>query len=110
MEFRFLCQDDRTLDEVFKLANVAGPMILPTLFISGTLDNNTPPFQADEVRKFFKNSVHLTIENAGHEQILVNPRVQQAMVDYFSGREVSNQTIALPPLRFLPIPESKAAR
>lgn len=83
---------------------------VPTLFISGTLDNNTPPFQADEVRKFFKNSVHLTVENAGHEQMLVNPRVQQAMVDYFSGRDVSNQTIALPPLRFLPIPESKATR
>jgi hypothetical protein len=29
---------------------------VPTLFISGALDNNTPPFQADEVRKHFKQS------------------------------------------------------
>jgi pimeloyl-ACP methyl ester carboxylesterase len=39
---------------------------VPTLFISGRLDNNTPPFQADEVRKRFKQSAHIIVENAGH--------------------------------------------
>src|SRR6185436_20896198 len=62
---------------------------VPTLFISGTLDNSTPPFQADEVRRYFKQSTHLVVENAGHESMLVNPQVQQAIVDYFSGRDVS---------------------
>lgn len=81
---------------------------VPTLFISGTLDNNTPPFQADEVRKYFRNSVHIIVGNAGHEDLLVNREVQQAVVDYFNGRDVSNQRIALPPLRFLPIPEPRA--
>ncbi|MGH9962077.1 MAG: hypothetical protein ACREBC_33935 [Pyrinomonadaceae bacterium] len=47
--------------------------------MSGVLDNNTQPFQADDVRKTFKNSTHLVIDNAGHESILVDPQVQQTM-------------------------------
>ena len=46
-----------------------------TLFVSGVLDNNTQPFQADEVRKTFKNSTHIVIDNAGHESMLVHPQV-----------------------------------
>ncbi|HKR00279.1 MAG TPA: alpha/beta hydrolase, partial [Pyrinomonadaceae bacterium] len=42
---------------------------IPTLFISGTLDANTPPFQAEEVRWGFPNSVHLVVENGGHETL-----------------------------------------
>lgn len=73
---------------------------VPTLFISGTLDNNTPPFQADEVRKTFRKSTHLVVENAGHESMLVEARVQQTMVEYLRGGDVSKTTIALPPLKF----------
>jgi pimeloyl-ACP methyl ester carboxylesterase len=80
---------------------------VPTLFISGTFDNNTPPFQADEVRKSFKHSAHIIVENAGHESSLVEPRVQQAMVDFLRGKDVSKVKISLPPLRFEPIPEPK---
>jgi pimeloyl-ACP methyl ester carboxylesterase len=82
---------------------------VPTLFISGPLDNNTPPFQADEVRRSFKQSTHLIIDNAGHESMLIEPRVQQVIVDYLKGRDVSAVKIALPPLKFFPIPESKAS-
>ena len=80
---------------------------VPTLFISGTLDNNTPPFQADEVRRTFKNSTHLVIENAGHESMVVDARVQQVMVDYLRGGDVSKTKIALPPLKFNAIPKPK---
>ena len=61
---------------------------VPTLFFSGTFDNNTPPFQAEEVRKGFKTSTHLIIENAGHESMLVDPRVQEALVKYLNGQDV----------------------
>ncbi|HJQ68811.1 MAG TPA: alpha/beta hydrolase [Blastocatellia bacterium] len=81
---------------------------VPTLFISGSFDNNTPPWQADEVRKSFKHSAHIVVENAGHESSLVEPRVQQAMVDFLRGKDVSGVKISLPPLRFQPIPEPKA--
>ena len=73
---------------------------VPTLFISGTLDNNTPPFQADEVRRTFRKNTHLIIENAGHESMVVDTRVQQTMVGYLGGGDVSKTKIALPPLKF----------
>ncbi len=82
---------------------------VPTLFFSGTFDNNTPSFQTDEVRRFFKISTHLIVENAGHESMLVDAKVQQTMVDYLGGRDVSQVKIALPPLKFLAIPEMKSA-
>lgn len=80
---------------------------VPTLFVSGELDNNTPPFQTDEVRKFFTKNVHLTIGNAGHESTLVDSRVQQTTVDFLRGQDVSKVRISLPPLKFVPIPPAK---
>jgi pimeloyl-ACP methyl ester carboxylesterase len=73
---------------------------VPTLFISGSLDNNTPPFQADEVRRTFRKSTHLVVENAGHESMLVDARVQQTIVEHLRGADVSKTKIALPPLKF----------
>ena len=80
---------------------------VPTLFFSGELDNNTQPFQADEVRKAFKNSIHIVIPNAGHESMLTDVRSQQTMVDFLQGKDVSSVKIALPPLKFVPIPGEK---
>ena len=77
---------------------------VPTLFVSGVLDNNTQPFQADEVRKTFKNSTHIVIDNAGHESMLVDPKVQQTMVEFLRGEDVSKVRIALPALKFQPLP------
>ena len=80
---------------------------VPTLFISGSLDNNTPPFQADEVRRTFKRSTHLIVENAGHESMLTETSVQQVIADYLLGQDVSKTKLALPPLKFRPIPDPK---
>ncbi len=77
---------------------------VPTLFVSGVFDNNTQPFQADEVRKTFKNSTHIVIDNAGHESMLVNQEVQQTMVLFLKGEDVSKVKIALPPLKFQSLP------
>lgn len=75
-----------------------------TLFVSGVLDNNTQPFQADDVRRTFKHSTHIVIDNAGHESMLVNPQVQETMVQFLKGEDVSKVKIALPPLKFQPLP------
>ena len=77
---------------------------VPTLFVSGVLDNNTQPFQAEEVRKTFKKSTHIVIDNAGHESMLVDPQVQQSMVQFLRGEDVSKVKITLPPLKFQPLP------
>jgi pimeloyl-ACP methyl ester carboxylesterase len=78
-----------------------------TLFISGSLDNNTPPAQADEVRRTFRHSTHLIVDNAGHESMIVDARVQQTIVDYLRGNDVTATRISLPPLKFNQIPKPK---
>ena len=78
---------------------------VPTLFFSGTFDNNTPPFQADEVRRTFKNSTHIVVANAGHESMLVDERVQKTLVDFLNGQDVSKVKISLPPIKFVEIKE-----
>ena len=73
---------------------------LPALFISGSLDSNTPPYQAEEVRWGFPNSVHVIVENAGHESTLTLPDTRRLMVDFLKGEDVSGRRIVAPsPLR-----------
>ncbi len=74
-----------------------------TLFISGSLDSNTPPHQAEEVRWGFPNSAHLIVENAGHEDMIPHPDVQQAIMDFLGGQDVRDRSIALPQPDFIPI-------
>lgn len=81
---------------------------LPTLFISGTLDTNTPPFEAEEVRWGFPNSTHLVIENSGHE-MLPSPEVQSLIVAFFKGQDVSNHPISFERPQFMTVDEAKAA-
>jgi pimeloyl-ACP methyl ester carboxylesterase len=74
--------------------------LVPTLFISGSLDSNTPPYQAEQVRWGFPNSVHVIVENAGHESTLPLPEVQKLMVEFLKGVDVSGRRIvAASPLK-----------
>lgn len=83
-------------------ADYRGPLTssVPTLFISGTLDANTPPYQAETLRWGFANAVHLIVENAGHEDMLPHPDVQKAIVDFLAGNDVSGRHIRLPKPQF----------
>ncbi len=74
-----------------------------TLFLSGTLDWNTPPHQAEEVRWGFSNGTHLIVENAGHEQIIPQPAIGKAILDFLRGKDVYDVKVLLPPLKFVPI-------
>jgi pimeloyl-ACP methyl ester carboxylesterase len=80
---------------------------LPALFISGTLDTNTPPFQAEEVRWGFPNSTHLIVGNGGHET-LPSAEVQAVVVDFFKGQDVKGRTVSFERPRFLSVEEAKA--
>lgn len=74
-----------------------------TLFLSGTLDWNSPPHQAEEVRWGFSDATHLVVDNAGHEQVLPHPEIQRAIVRFLRGESVRDVDAALPPLRFVPL-------
>ena len=75
-----------------------------TLFVSGDLDFNTPPYQAEELRWGMTNTTHLIVEHAGHEQTFwQNATAAPVLVDFFAGKDVRDRTITYPALRFVPL-------
>ena len=83
-----------------------GPLVSPvrTLFISGELDFNTPPYQAEEMRWGMPNSTHLVVAHAGHEQTwFQNDTAVPVIVDFLKGMDVRERRITYPPLRFGPL-------
>jgi len=80
-----------------------------TLLLSGTLDWNTPPFQAERLRFGLTNASHVIVENAGHEQILSHPKVQAAILTFVRGEPVPTATIRAQPPRFVPLEGSDPA-
>ncbi len=90
----------RDLGEAYRAPLVSD---VRTLFFSGSLDFNTPPHQAEEIRWGMPNATHIVVENAGHEQIMPQPKVQETIVRFLRGEDVRDVTIVLPPLRFVPI-------
>ena len=83
---------------------------VPALFISGTLDSNTPPYQAEQMRWGMPNALHIIVQNAGHEDLEPNAEVQEAMADYFAGKDVASRRIALPTPDFRSVDEAKRER
>ncbi len=81
---------------------------VPTLLVSGTLDSNTPPYQAEEVRWGLTAATHLTVDNAGHEDTLPMPEVQRAIFDFLAGQDVSGRHLALPVPRFLSLAAARS--
>jgi len=74
-----------------------------TLLLSGTLDYNTPPFQAEQLRWGMTNATHLVVTNAGHEQVLPHPEIWAAVAAFLRGENVSEVHAAWPPIRFVPL-------
>ena len=82
---------------------------VPALFLSGTLDSNTPPTNADHVRWGFPNSTHLVVENGFHET-LPDDDVKAVVIDFFKGQDVSRRYLKFDPPHFLTIDEAKQSR
>jgi pimeloyl-ACP methyl ester carboxylesterase/cytochrome c-type biogenesis protein CcmH/NrfG len=75
----------------------------PALFISGTLDANTPPHRAEESRRGFPNSAHLIIENAGHQDYFKHEGVSTEIVRFLKSGKIEASTFTLPAPQFLPM-------
>jgi tetratricopeptide (TPR) repeat protein len=73
------------------------------LFLTGTLDWNTPPYQAEMVRWGMPNAQHLIVENVGHEQIIPQREVQTAIIRFLQGEDVRDVKVIAPEIRFVPI-------
>lgn len=75
---------------------------VPALFISGTIDVRTPPSNAEEVRKGFKNSYHLIIDGAVHSDplFLSSPKILESMLQFMRGEKPMTLSITLDPIKF----------
>ena len=89
-----------------------GPLVsdVPVLFVSGTLDSNTPPFQAEQLRWGMPRASHLIVENAGHEDTLPIAEVQAVIRDFFAGKDTSGRRVSLPVPDFKSVEEAKRER
>lgn len=76
---------------------------IPALLVSGTLDAQTPPYQAERVRWGLLNAAHLIVEHAGHESTLTHPAIQDAVVAFLRGDGVESRTVAASALAFRPL-------
>jgi pimeloyl-ACP methyl ester carboxylesterase len=79
---------------------------IPVLFISGTLDGRTPPENAEEILRGFKNGVHLVLENTGHGDVLylASPKILEAMQAFLRGQPLPEPRIAALPVPRFPKP------
>ena len=71
----------------------------PALFVSGSLDPNAPPAQAEEARSGFPNGIHVVVENGSHETLPAD-EVQTLVADFLGSADVSGRAVTLPPPRF----------
>src|SRR5262245_3529143 len=71
---------------------------IPVLFISGSLDLNTPPANAEEVAKGFPHAKQLVIEGVAHSDplFLSSPEILKRMLAFLAGEEVSTEPIRVP--------------
>ncbi|MGH7566698.1 MAG: alpha/beta hydrolase [Gemmatimonadota bacterium] len=71
----------------------------PALFLSGSLDPNTPPAQVEEALAGFPNGLHVVVENGSHETLPAD-EIQALVADFLGGADVSGRAVTLPPPRF----------
>ncbi len=77
------------------------------LLLSGSMDSETPPSNAEEVRWGIPNSTHIIVEYGFHETLPAR-QVQDVVVDFFSGLDVSGRRIVFERPQFLSSEQAKA--
>jgi pimeloyl-ACP methyl ester carboxylesterase len=107
----FVHLDARLCGEV-RAARPSGDSLLPiwssvpALIVSGTLDANAPPSQAEETLWGLANGGSVLVENGFHET-LPSPDVQAVVTEFLSGIGMSRRVLTHPPPAFLTIEEAK---
>jgi pimeloyl-ACP methyl ester carboxylesterase len=79
-----------------------------TLFISGSMDANTPPFNAATLLWGFPNGIQILIENGFHET-LPSSDVQSLVLDFLNGRSVANRNMTFDRPEYLSLDVARVA-
>ena len=72
---------------------------VPALFLSGSLDPNAPPSQAEEALRGFPRGIHVVVENGSHETLPAE-EVQVLVADFLAEMDVTGRVVTLPFPRF----------
>jgi pimeloyl-ACP methyl ester carboxylesterase len=81
---------------------------VPTLFLAGDLDWNTPPSQAEAAARGFSRATLIVVKNAGHEQIYAQTDVRAAVTKFLRGESVAGLLPADRPIQFVPLKDGVA--
>lgn len=74
----------------------------PTLFLSGTLDGQTPPSNAAEVAAGFARATHIRVEGGSHAQLELEPmELTSKLAAFLRGDAIADTTFLLP-IEFAP--------
>ncbi len=74
---------------------------LPVLFVSGTLDGDTPEANAIEVSRGFPNAERLLVEGAPHTLLGFDEfATRAAIIRFFEGRRLRTSRVAVSPIIF----------
>ena len=79
---------------------------VPTLFLSGTLDADTPPVKAERMRWGFSQSTMIVVENGFHETLPAR-EVQSLVADFLRGTDVKDRHITFDVPTFLSPDDAK---
>jgi pimeloyl-ACP methyl ester carboxylesterase len=82
---------------------------VPALFISGTLDGESPLASAKEIQDGFPNHSSLIVEGASHgwDLFYFAPGLKDQMVAFLSGRDLSSRRVNMLPFRFNAVGEGR---
>lgn len=69
---------------------------VPALFVSGELDGRTPLHNAERLQHGFRQSSHLIVEGAGHDDDLwlASPLLAERLADFLAAKPVPNELLA----------------
>ena len=73
---------------------------IPTLFVAGTWDGRTLYPSQRELASRFSNAHMISVEKAGHNVFMTHPEVSEAIVRFFRGQAVTDQTLTLDSYHF----------
>ena len=63
--------------------------------ISGSLDSNTPPHQAEALQLGFPTATHIIVENAGHNELISTAKEYEAITEIVAGAMPHSHIVAL---------------
>ncbi|MDQ2870081.1 MAG: alpha/beta hydrolase [Acidobacteriota bacterium] len=92
--------------------NFRSPVVsdVPALFVSGTLDGDTPEANADEVAPGFRNGSRLVIEGGAHGLLALEDRAARgALLRFFETGRARPQRLPMSALAFETVPSPRPA-